>query len=115
MLKHAISGEQVKAILVEHGYTPNPEPFVSPHPLEENEENGWIDVNSLAVRQGPGKDEVPDFPIRIFFKKVQHPTMYVDYVVEAVRELTKEEAAKSKALSRQPDEKKKFGPWPEKK
>jgi hypothetical protein len=28
---------------------------------------------------------------------------------------TKEETAKSKALSRQPDEKKKFGPWPQKK
>lgn len=28
---------------------------------------------------------------------------------------TREEAAKSKALGRQPDEKKKFGPWPQKK
>jgi hypothetical protein len=93
---HAINAEQVKAILVESGYAPNPEPFVSPHPLEEDKESAWIDVNSLAVRQGPGKDEVPDYPIRICFKKVQDP-LYVDYVVETVRELTKEEAAKSKA------------------
>jgi hypothetical protein len=114
VLKHAINGEQVKTILVEHGYAPNPDPFVSPHPLEENEERAWIDVNSLAVRQGPGKDEVPDFPIRICFKKVQHP-LYVDYVVETVKELNKDEAAKSRALSRQQDEKKKFGAWPEKK
>ena len=71
-------------------------------------------MNSLAVRQGPGRDEVPDYPVRICFRKIQHP-MYVDYIVEVVRELTKEEAVKSKALSRQPDEKKKFGPWPEKK
>ena len=114
MLKHAINAEQVKAILAEHGYTPNPEPFVSPHPLEENEESAWIDVNSLAVRHGRGGDEVPDYPVRICFRKTQHP-MYVDYVVEAVRELTKEEAAKSKALSRQPYEGEKFGPWPERK
>jgi hypothetical protein len=113
MLKHAITGEQVKAILVEHGYTPNPDPFVSPHPLEENEERAWIDVNSLAVRQGTGKDEVPDYPIRISFQKLQHP-LYVDFVVESVKELTTEEAAKSKALGRKPDEKKKFGAWPQK-
>ena len=113
MLKHAIDAEQVRAILLRHGYTPNPEPYVSPHPLEENEGKAWIDVNALAVRQGSDKDEVPDYPIRICFSKVQHP-IYVDYVVESVRELTKEEAAKSKALSRQPDEKKKFGPWPQK-
>jgi len=58
--------------------------------LEENEERAWIDVNSRAVRQGTGKDEVPDYPIRISFQKLQHP-LYVDYVVESVKELTKEE------------------------
>jgi hypothetical protein len=114
MLRHAITGEQVKAILVEHGYTPNPDPFVSPHPLEESEERAWIDVNSLAVRQGTGRDEAPDYPIRISFQKLQHP-LYMDYVVDSVKELTKEEAAKSKALGRLPDEKRKFGPWPQKK
>ena len=114
MLKHAINADQVKALLIERGYTPNPEPYVSPHPLEENDEKAWIDVNSLAVRQGQDRDEVPDYPIRICFKKVKHP-MYVDYVVESVKELTKEDAARSKALSRQPDEKKKFGAWPKKK
>jgi hypothetical protein len=88
--------------------------YVSPHPLEENEEKAWIDVNALAVRQGREKDEIPDYPIRICFKRVKHP-IYVDYVVESVKELTKEEAATSKALSRQPDEKKKFGPWLKKK
>jgi len=95
MMKRAIDSERVKAILIQHKYTPNPDPYVSPHPLEENEEKAWIDVHALAVRQGREKDEIPDFPIRICFKKVKHP-MYVDYVVESVKELTKEEAATSK-------------------
>lgn len=110
--KAAIEGDQVKAILAKHGYTPNPEPFVSPQPMQEDDKTAWIDVNALAVRQGPDKDEVPDFPIRITFRKVSQPLGHVDYVVASVAELTNEEAARSKAMSRRSDEKKKFGPWP---
>lgn len=112
MANRAMTGDEVKEILTKHGYVPNPEPFVSPQPVEEDNEKAWIDVNALAVRQGSNKDEVPDFPIRITFKKVPQPLGYVDYVVANVRELNEKEASASKALHRQPDEKKKFGPWP---
>lgn len=109
MLKGTINA-QIKAILIEHGYAPNSQPYISPHPIEETEKKAWVDINALAVRQGPDKDEVPDYPIRICFEKVKHP-MFVDYIVDSVKELTKEEAATSKALGRQPYENKKFGPW----
>jgi hypothetical protein len=114
MQKNAIDAKRVMAILVEHGYTPNPKPYAFPHPLEENEDKAWIDINVLAVRQGREKDEIPDYPIRIYFNKVERP-MYVDvdYVIESVKELTREEAATSRARSRQFYERERFGPWPE--
>jgi hypothetical protein len=44
MLKHAIPGEQVKVILVELGFTPNPDPFVCRQPFVGNEERARIDA-----------------------------------------------------------------------
>ncbi len=53
------------------------------------------------------------FPIIQFaFYKVKTEDWYEDVDLVYVRELTAEEAKASKAMSRQPDEKKKFGPWP---
>ena len=106
-LRRAITGDYAKEILREHGFTPNPEPYVSPMPIEENERQAWFDVNAGAVRLG---DVMPDYPIRILFDKVQHP-MYVDYIPAGVRELTAEEAKDSKALSREPWDTK-VSPWP---
>ena len=109
-LRKAITGDYAKEILREHGFTPNPEPYVSPMPVEENERQAWLDINAGAVRRA---DVTPDYPIRILFDKVQHP-MSVDYVPSEVRELTAEEAKESKAISREPGEPK-VSPWPAKK
>jgi hypothetical protein len=111
MNKTAIDADYISEILSKHKYAPNPAGLVSPHPLEENDDLAWVDINSLAVRQGAEMDEVPNYPIRIRFQKVRHP-LNTEYVLLDVKELTKDEAAKSKAMSRQHDEKKKFGPWP---
>ena len=63
------------------------------------------------MRQGRSQDEVPDYPIRLLFQKVKTDDWNEDLVLVYVRELTAEEAKTSKAMSRQPDEKKKFGAW----
>lgn len=108
MLK-AITRDYAKELLRENGFTPNPEPYISPMFIEENERQAWLDINAGAVRRG---DKVPEYPIRILFNKVQQ-AMYVDYVPAEVRELTAEEAKESKAMGREPWEPR-DSPWPKK-
>lgn len=107
-----ISGDYVKAILLKHGYTPNPnEPF-NPAIVEESGEHLYVDVNSFAVRYGINEDQVPDYPIRIFLKTRNSEMGTVGLDVTEVRELTAEE--KSSAEPRR-DWYPKTSLWPEKK
>jgi hypothetical protein len=110
MQKQAITKEKIRELLAENGYVPDPEGYAG-LTLFENGEALWIDVNALAVRQGPDEGEVPSYPIRILFQKFQIDESTMDYVLAYVRELTKDEAKTSQAESRQPDQKKKYGPW----
>src|SRR6267143_1515241 len=62
----------------------------------------WTDVNAGAARRG---DEVPDYPIRIVFKKRKGPMGDAGIEFDTIRELTAEEARSSKALGRGDQEK----------
>jgi hypothetical protein len=108
-MRNAITSDYAKKLLRDNGFTPNPERYISPMFIEEDERQAWVDINSAAVRRG---DEMPEHPIRIFFTKVQQ-AMCVDYVPGEVRELTAEEAKNSKAMGREPWEQK-TSPWPPK-
>jgi len=108
--KKAIEGDYAKELLCNNGFTPNPEPYASPFELQENETHMWTDVNAGAVRRG---DEVPDYPIRIVFKKRKGPMGDAGIEFDKIRELTAEEARSSKALGRGDQEK--VSPWPSKK
>jgi hypothetical protein len=110
MQRHALNAYKVMELLTKHGYICPPEKHAEPT-IEEDSDALWIDINALAVRQGPEGDEVPDYPIRLLFQKVKTNDWYEDLALVYVRELTAEEAKTSKAMSRQPDERKKFGAW----
>jgi hypothetical protein len=70
-----ISGERVKQMLREHGFTPNPnEPYINSIIVEQAGVQLFVDINSWAVRYGEEQDQVPDYPIRIFLKPVNTPT-----------------------------------------
>lgn len=107
-----ISGDNVKAILLKHGYTPNPnEPF-NPSIVEEDGEQLYVDINSFAVRYGVNRDQVPDYPIRIFLKTNNSEMGTIGLDVIEVRELTAKE--KTNAEPRR-NWYPKTSPWPTKK
>jgi hypothetical protein len=106
-----ISGNDVKAILLKHGYTPSPNESLNPSIVVEDGEQLYVDVNSFVVRYGVNKDQVPDYPIRIFLKTMNSQMGTVGLDVIKVRELTAEE--KTTAEPRR-DWYPKTSPWPEK-
>jgi hypothetical protein len=109
MRRQALTPDKIKEFLGESGYICPPWNYALPT-IEENAYALWTDIN--AQSGGKNEDEVPDHPIRLLFQKKKDEWDHEDLVLAYVRELTTEEAKMSKAMSRQPDEKKTYGPWP---
>lgn len=104
-----IAGTRVWEILTQHGWSPNPEGYINPFFVEEDADKLYVDVNAGAVRYGGNRpDEMPDYPIRIFLKRLNSSTGTVGLDATQVRELTKDE--KSKAEARR-DFYPKISPW----
>jgi len=108
-----IAGKKVWDILTEHGWSPNPEGYIHPFFVEEQEEKLYVDINAGAVRYGGNRpDEMPDYPVRIFLKPLNSPMGTVGLDAIKVRELTKDEPSKAEARR---DFYPKISPWPKKK
>jgi len=105
-----IAGKRVWDILVQHGWSPNPEGYVSPFFVKEEGDKLYTDVNAAAVRYGGKRpDEMPDYPVRIFLKPLNSAMGTVGLDAVEVRELKKDEP--SIAESRR-DFYPKLSPWP---
>jgi hypothetical protein len=75
--------------------------------IQEVGDQLYLDVNAFSVRYGPDDDLVPDYPVRIYFKKTAGGKR-VETV--AVVELTKDDA--TDAESRKAGNYPKRSPWP---
>src|SRR6266850_5097473 len=95
--------DEIQKVLQENGFTPNPAGLVDHVDGEQDEDHIWFDINADAVRQ---RDVVPDYPIRILYKKVSGQ-MRVDRQLVSVEALSATD--KTGALKRQLD--KKISPW----
>jgi hypothetical protein len=106
-----IAGKRVWDILVQHGWSPNPEGYINPFFVEQGD-NLYVDINSADVRYGKKPDEMPDYPVRILLKPLNSPTGTVGLDAIDVRELSKHESSKAEARR---DFYTKISPWPKKK
>lgn len=107
-----IHGKKVWDILSQHGWSPHPEGYISPFFVEQKGDQLYVDINAGAVRYGGNRpDEMPDYPVRIFFKPLNSPTGTVGLDAIEVRELKKDEPSKAEARQ---DFYPKISPWPKK-
>ena len=107
MTKIMMGRDEIQKVLQENGFTPNPAGLVDHVDGAQDEHHIWFDINADAVRQ---REVVPDYPIRILYKKVSGQ-MRVERQLVSVKELSATD--KTAALKRQLDTK--VSPWPEKK
>jgi hypothetical protein len=107
-----IAGKQVWDILAQHGWSPNPEGYISPFFIEQEGDKFYVDINSAAVRHGSKPEEMPDCPVRIFFKPLDSSTTTVVLDAVEVRELKEDESSKAEARRGFYP---KVSPWPMKK
>jgi hypothetical protein len=105
MNKIMLGHDEIQRVLRENGLTPNPAGLVDHIDGEQDEHYIWFDINADAVRRG---DVVPDYPIRILYRKV-HGQMRGERQLVSVKELSATD--KTVALKRQLD--RKISPWPE--
>jgi hypothetical protein len=107
MTKIMMGRDEIKKVLQEHGFTPNPEGLADHFDGEQDEHHIWFDISVDVVRQ---RDVVPDYPIRIRYKKVPGK-MGTERELVSVRELSATDT--TVALKRELSTK--ISPWPEKK
>jgi hypothetical protein len=106
MTKIMMGRDEIQKVLQDNGFAPNPAGLVDHVDGEQDEQHIWFDINADAVRH---RDVVPDYPIRILFKKVPGQ-MRGERQLVSVKELSATD--KTVALKRQLDTK--ISPWPEK-
>lgn len=97
----------IEKALQENGFTPNPDGIADHVEGQQDEHHIWFDINADAVRQ---QDIVPDYPIRILYKKVAGLGRVKRELV-SVKELSA--ADNTVALKRELNSK--LSPWSEKK
>ena len=97
-------------ILVQHRWSPNPEGYISPFFVEQDGDKLYVDVNAGAVRYGGNRpDEMPDYPVRIYFKPLNSDRGTIGLDATEVRELTKDEPSRAEARRNFYP---KISPWP---
>jgi hypothetical protein len=64
-----MSGPDVQAILLKHGYTTEPGVTFNESFIQEVGDRLYVDVNAFSVRYGPDDDLVPDYPVRIYLRR----------------------------------------------
>jgi hypothetical protein len=104
------SGEELAALLREHGYDASPLGLArkdrSDYVISPEKEIAFLDINADAVRRN-GK--VPERPIRLTFYLAVHDGSVL-WKSESVSEL--ESGVESKCLDRNPDTPEENAPWP---
>jgi hypothetical protein len=101
-----VSGPDVQAILLKHGYTTKPGVTFNDSFVQELGDKLYVDVNAFSVRYGVDDDLVPDYPVRIHLRKDQEGKLETVGVVE----LTKTD--KTEAETREAGNYPKRSPWP---
>jgi len=107
-----IDGTKVWEILKQHGWSPNPEGYISPFFVEGDGDKHHVDVNAGAVRYGGNRpDEMPDYPVRIYFELLNSDRGTVGSNAIEVKELSKDDSFKAEARRNFYP---KISPWPTK-
>jgi hypothetical protein len=105
-----ITGKLIWQMLADHGWSPNPAGYISPFFVEQTDGKLYVDVNAAAIRYGNKPDEMPDYPVRIYFTPLNSPSGTVGLDVGEIRELGADEPSNAEARR---DFYPKKSPWPD--